>query len=118
VPRALDATDPDGDSLAYSVVVGTFPGGLTLRVNGTWAGTVLDTRTRAVTVRACDPAGACAVQVVTFVGGVLPDTATVGRPDVLNPTHGVGFPGLLVAAFSLAVALAAPRRRLAPGSRA
>jgi hypothetical protein len=87
-------------------------------VNGTWAGTVLDTRTRAVTVRACDPARACAVQALTFVGGVLPDTATMERPDVVNPTHGVGFRGFLVAAFSLVVALASPRRRLAPGPRA
>lgn len=67
------ANDPDGDTLAYSLVAA--PAGMAIDpVSGliNWAPTAQQTGTHAVTVRAADPAGLSAEQVYNLVVAAVP----------------------------------------------
>ncbi|HYN47499.1 MAG TPA: hypothetical protein VER83_01460, partial [Candidatus Nanopelagicales bacterium] len=109
---ALDAIDPDGDPLTYVVVGGILPDDLVLNADGTWSGNATGGPRRfVVTVRACDPAGACADQVLSLVyAATPPDTSTEAPGDTGSPTHG----NLLFVASIVAFALVLswPRRRI------
>ena len=100
-----------GDPLTYTAGDDTLPDGLVLRADGTWSGGVLGLETIVVTVRACDPSGACAVLSLTLVGGTMPDTTTQARSTAPAPAGSVGRLWLIAAAFALAIAIGSPRRR-------
>jgi hypothetical protein len=109
-PSPLDAVDGDGDVLTYTVVEGTLPDGLVLQDDGTWTGAVLSAGVFQVTVRACDPYGSCAYEVLTLNSTSLPDTATAGPIETTRPSQGAALVAIGVFAFLLLV-IATPRRR-------
>ena len=86
-PPALNAADPDGDSLIYTMLDGALPAGLTLNPDGTWSGTILQTGTFVVTIKSCDPFGACTGEVltITVTRAALPPTDTLDEVGAGSP---------------------------------
>lgn len=68
---ALEATDPDGQSLTYSLVTGTLPPGIGLSPNGSFSGTATyqATGTYQVTIRTADPDGGADTTTLTITVG-------------------------------------------------
>jgi hypothetical protein len=56
-PAALRAVDPDADPLTFSLTSGSLPAGVTLRPDGTFAGTATATGSTSAVVTVRDPAG-------------------------------------------------------------
>jgi hypothetical protein len=110
VPSPLDAVDPNGDDVVYTLVDGTLPDGLVLNSDGTWSGSVLGMVETSVTVQACDPWGACTVLYLTLVGSALPATTTAQQADALAPARSVDLLWV-VAILALAFLLVRPRQR-------
>jgi hypothetical protein len=90
VNLALQATDPLGQTLTFTVVGGTLPAGLSLSADGLISGTLIrinsDT-TVGFTVQARNPGGLAATQALSIVvlAGVLPSWLTsAGHPRQLS----------------------------------
>lgn len=78
-PQPLDATDPDKDTLTHTQIGGLLPPGVTLSPDGTFGGAPGQPGTYKITVRVCDPTGACDDTDLTLVVPV--DVEVAGPPD-------------------------------------
>ena len=65
-PAAMAGTDPDGDALAWSIVSGAVPTGLTLNGDGTWTGTASASGSFSATLQASDGKGGTADLATSF----------------------------------------------------
>lgn len=124
-PTPLDATDPEGGPLRFSVVGGSLPPGLSLGSGGSFTGSATTVGRYTASVRVCDSANACTTRplvVEVLAGGVVRPPAGPGAEPDLGPvltdtgsaTEALARAGLLLLASGTALTTAGRRRRRSP----
>ncbi len=91
----LSARDPDGDRLTFVLVSGALPDGVSLNLDGTFAGAATTAGVTVARVRACDPNGAC------DEGDLRVQVRAAAEQLPRLPATGAGGAGLTLAGLAL-----------------
>ncbi len=117
-PSPLQIGEPDGDAYVLTVVAGVLPPGLSLNPDGTWSGAPAAGGVFPVTIRTCDPFGACSTVDLVLTVVVEPRPAFESFTRESLPITGLGAIPALLTGLAMVVVVGGVGATLSLGQRA